>query len=70
MIPSYVLLAFQDKDSVYNLVKMIDKSNGYVYGSFIPGTSYMIISRPPSILMTFRQRFHHEHHGDHDKLAV
>jgi hypothetical protein len=22
---------------VYNLVKMIDKTNGYVYGSFIPG---------------------------------
>jgi hypothetical protein len=27
----------QDKESVYNLVKMIDKTNGYVYGSFIPG---------------------------------
>jgi hypothetical protein len=34
---SFTTLNIQDKESVYNLVKMIDKTNGYVYGSFIPG---------------------------------
>jgi len=34
---SFTTLNIQDKESVYELVKMIDKTNGYVYGSFIPG---------------------------------
>jgi len=42
IIEDYALVAFstlniQDKESVNNLVKLIDKSNGYIYGSLTPG---------------------------------
>ncbi len=34
---SLLCMLSKDKESVYNLVKQIDKSNGYIYGSYIPG---------------------------------
>jgi len=42
LVEDYGLVAFyplniEDKDSVYNLLKVIDKSNGYIFGAFTEG---------------------------------
>jgi len=42
MIEDYSLISFhtlniQDKESVYELVKVIDKTNGYIFGGLTPG---------------------------------
>eukprot|EP01095_Lingulamoeba_sp_RSL-Kostka_P016569 TRINITY_DN814_c1_g3_i1.p1 TRINITY_DN814_c1_g3~~TRINITY_DN814_c1_g3_i1.p1 ORF type:complete len:394 (-),score=117.97 TRINITY_DN814_c1_g3_i1:9-1190(-) len=44
LIEDHNLVAFQtlniqDKESVYSLLKVIDKSNGYIYGAHGPGTT-------------------------------
>jgi len=36
-IVSFHTLNIQDKESVYNLVKLVDKSNGFVYGGLFEG---------------------------------